>query len=35
MQCPQQCISLTLAHVPYFATFASVGGLVDPLAIGP
>ena len=30
MQCPQQCISLTLAHVPYFATFASGGGLVDP-----
>ena len=30
MQCPQQCISLTIAHVPYFATFASGGGLVRP-----
>ena len=26
--CPQQCINLTLAHVPYFATFAS--GWYDP-----
>ena len=23
MQCPQQCINLTLAHDTYFATFAS------------
>ena len=37
MQCPQQCINLTLAHDTYFATFASAveGGWYDPLAIGP